>query len=68
MASWFAIASAPMMNQMPIWVRPAAPTPMILPDIIAFGLVAATSSSTTRLDFSVTTDRITLMPYRVIAM
>ena len=31
-------------------------------DIIARGLVAATISSTTRLDFSVTMLRITLMP------
>ena len=52
-------STAPAAAQMPIWVRPTAPTPMILPAINCIGLTLESRTSTTREVFSSSTERIT---------
>src|SRR5215472_15857415 len=47
----------------PTWVRPAAPTPAILPIIISLAVTVDSMTSMTRDVFSSRTARITLMPY-----
>ena len=44
------------------WVRPTAPTPMILPSSRVVGLTLEMTTSTMRLIFSSITERITIMP------
>ena len=47
--------TSPIAPMMASWIRPTRPTPMILPASSCTGRTAASSTSTTRVDFSSTT-------------